>query len=82
MHRSRTVQDDRPRLDALGIRLYYLPAYSPELNAIEPWFEVAKYTDMPVRTYYSVLDLTTAVNQLSNPRKYVCNTIHNTNHGE
>jgi transposase len=63
MHRSHTVQDDRPRLEALGIRLYYLPAYSPELNAIEPWFGVAKHTEMPERTYYSVPDLTKAINR-------------------
>jgi putative transposase len=63
MHRSHTVQDERPILLEQGIRLYYLPAYSPELNAIEPWFGVAKHTEMPERTYYSVPDLTTAINR-------------------
>jgi putative transposase len=62
LHRSHTVQDERPLLDALGIRLFPLPAYSPELNAIEPWFGVVKHTEMPQRTYKTVPDLITAVN--------------------
>lgn len=62
MHRSHTVQDERPLLDQLGIRLLPLPAYSPELNAIEPWFGVVKHTEMPERTYQSVPDLLAAVN--------------------
>jgi len=62
LHRSRTVQDERPLLDALGIRLYPLPAYSPELNAIESWFGVVKYTEMPQRTCKTVPELLSAVN--------------------
>lgn len=62
LHRSHTVQDERSLLAELGIRLFPLPAYSPELNAIEPWFGVVKYTEMPQRSYKTVPDLITAVN--------------------
>ena len=54
MHRSQTVQQALPELEQRGIRLYYLPPYSPELNAIEPLFGVVKHTEMPERTYRTV----------------------------
>ena len=40
-----------------GIYLYYLPAYSPELNRIEPVFKQAKHHDIPVRSYTTKADL-------------------------
>ena len=36
---------------ALGIYLYFLPPYSPELNEIEPVFRQVKYQEIPVRSY-------------------------------
>jgi transposase len=63
MHRSKVVQEALPALAERGIRLYYLPPYSPELNAIEPLFGVVKHTEMPERTYRTVpllLDAITA----------------------
>ena len=62
MHRGKTVQQALPDLEQRGIRLYYLPPYSPELNAIEPLFGVVKHTEMPERTYRTVPLLVDAVN--------------------
>jgi putative transposase len=62
LHRSHRVRDALPTLEQQGIRLYYLPPYSPELNAIEPLFGVLKGTEMPERTYTTVPALLDAVN--------------------
>jgi hypothetical protein len=35
------------------IYLYYLPPYSPELNAIEPVFKQVKHHDIPIRSHTS-----------------------------
>jgi putative transposase len=51
----------RRDLIALGIYLYFLPAYSPELNEIEPVFRQVKYQEMPVRSYTSRAGLREAV---------------------
>jgi len=61
MHRSRVVQEALPALAERGISLYYLPPYSPELNAIEPLFGVVKHTEMPERTYRTVPALLDAI---------------------
>jgi putative transposase len=53
IHTSKSVKAARPGLRDLGIYLYYLPAYSPELNRIEPVFKQVKHHDMPVRSYTS-----------------------------
>jgi len=62
LHRSHVIQDAQPALAERGIRLYYLPPYSPELNAIEPLFGVIKSTDMPERTYPTIPQLLDAIN--------------------
>ena len=61
LHRSRVVQTARPALRAQQIYLYYLPPYSPELNAIEPVFRVVKHDELPERRYPTVPALTAAV---------------------
>ncbi len=61
IHISRVVQEARPALAAEGITLYYLPPYSPKLNAIEPYFGTIKYHDLPDRTYPTMTDLEAAV---------------------
>src|SRR5439155_18230615 len=62
LHRSHVVQEALPALQERGIRLYYLPPYSPELNAIEPLFGIIKGTEMPERTYPTLPLLLDAVN--------------------
>jgi transposase len=51
----------RRELIASGIYLYFLPAYSPELNEVEPVFRQVKYQEMPVRSYTSREALRAAV---------------------
>jgi transposase len=51
----------RRELIGRGIFLYFLPAYSPELNEIEPVFRQVKYQEMPVRSYTSRAALREAV---------------------
>jgi transposase len=61
IHTSKAVKAARLDLRRLGIHLYYLPAYSPELNRIEPVFKQVKHHDMPVRSHTSKDDLRQAV---------------------
>jgi transposase len=61
IHTSKVVKAARPGLARRGIYLYYLPAYSPELNRIEPVFKQVKHHEMPVRSYTSKADLRQAV---------------------
>ena len=61
LHVSKVVKAARPGLAQLGIYLYYLPPYSPELNEIEPVFKQVKHHDMPVRSFTTKADLRAAV---------------------
>lgn len=61
IHTSKVVKAARPELAKLGVYLYYLPAYSPELNRIEPVFKQVKHHDMPTRSFTSKADLRVAV---------------------
>ena len=61
IHTSKVVKAARLGLAKQGIYLYYLPAYSPELNRIEPVFKQVKHHEMPVRSYTSRAELRQAV---------------------
>lgn len=61
IHVSQVVRDALPALTAQGIELYYLPPYSPELNAIEAVFGGIKAHGLPERRYTSVPALLEAV---------------------
>ena len=61
IHTSKVVKAARPGLAKLGIYLYYLPPYSPELNRIEPVFKQVKHHDMPTRSFTTRADLRKAV---------------------
>jgi transposase len=61
IHTSKVVKAARPGLAKLGIYLYYLPPYSPELNRIEPVFKQVKHHDMPTRSFTSKADPRKAV---------------------
>lgn len=61
IHTSKVVKAARPGLTKVGVYLYYLPAYSPELNRIEPVFKQVKHHDMPTRSFTSKADLRVAV---------------------
>ena len=61
LHTSRVVRGARRDLARRGIYLYYLPAYSPELNAIEVVFRQVKYHEIPERSHATRAGLRQAV---------------------
>jgi transposase len=61
IHTSKIVRRARRGLAALGIYLYFLPPYSPELNRIEPVFRQVKHQEMPQRSHTSRTGLREAV---------------------
>jgi transposase len=63
IHVSRVVKAAEPDLAAEGITFFYLPPYSPKLNAIEAYFRGVKHYDLPERTYATVNDLGAAVDR-------------------
>jgi putative transposase len=63
LHVSKVVKAARPGLAKLGIYLYYLPAYSPELNEIEPVFKQVKHHEISKRSHTSKGELRATVEQ-------------------
>ena len=63
LHISKVVKAQRRALAQQGIYLYYLPAYSPELNAIEAIFRQVKYHEIPQRSHTSKTELRESVEQ-------------------
>lgn len=61
IHRSTETRTALPALWARGVYLYFLPAYSPELNDIEAAFRVIKHQHLPERRYATVPVLLDAV---------------------
>jgi transposase len=61
LHVSQVTKAARPGLAAEGIYLYYLPAYSPELNEIEPVFKQVKHHEIPTRSHTSKAELRESV---------------------
>jgi putative transposase len=61
LHRCQAVREALPRLWARRIYFYFLPPYSPELNAIERRFRVIKHDDLPARVYTPLAALEAAV---------------------
>lgn len=63
IHTSHVIKDALARLRHKGIHVYYLPPYSPELNRIESFLGVVKYTEMPERSYQTMPCLMQAINK-------------------
>jgi hypothetical protein len=61
VHHSQPVKAALPRLEALGVAFYYLPAYSPKLNRIEPEWHALKYDRLAARSFTSGPALKAAV---------------------
>jgi hypothetical protein len=61
LHISKAIKARRRERARSGISLYYLPAYSPELNEIEPVFKQVKHHEIPVRSHKSKAELREAV---------------------
>lgn len=51
VHRSKAVQEKRSGWKRAGLRLLFLPPYSPHLNAIEALWRHVKYRWLPVEAY-------------------------------
>jgi hypothetical protein len=64
VHHSQAVKDALPALAAAGIELFYLPPYSPELNAIEGLWRRVKHEELPVRSYPTAQALQAAVDHV------------------
>lgn len=81
VHRSGLVKRGQPHLDRAGVRLYFLPPYSPELNRIEPEWRAIKYEGLPTRSYTCGAALKDAVDaallaRSSYPRSAHASTIY------
>ena len=63
MHTSKAFKAHRKALADEGIYLYYLPAYSPELNLIEPVFKQVKHHEIPNRSHKTKAELRQSVEQ-------------------
>jgi len=63
IHISKVFKAQRRELARQGIYLYYLPAYSPELNEIEPVFKQVKHHEIPQRSHTSKEELRASVEQ-------------------
>ena len=61
LHTSAAVKAARTGLAKRGVYLYYLPAYSPELNDIEAVLRQIKHHEIPTRSYTAKADLRAAV---------------------
>jgi putative transposase len=61
MHTSKAFKARRKELAGRGIYLYYLPAYSPELNRIEPVFKQIKHHEIPRRSHRTKAELRASV---------------------
>lgn len=61
IHTSLQVRGALPRLKKRGLHLFYLPAYAPELNDVEPVLGVLKRLYLPERSYTSLERLLAAV---------------------
>lgn len=61
VHTSQPVAAASPQLAGADVPLVYLPAYCPELSAIEPDWNASKQHQLPVRSFTHVADLKRAV---------------------
>jgi hypothetical protein len=61
VHKNKAVQAEQLAWATAGIDLVYLPAYSPELSAIEPVWNDVKAHQLPIRSYTQAGQLKQAV---------------------
>ncbi|MDT0478017.1 transposase, partial [Streptomyces sp. DSM 41014] len=60
---AKAFKGRRRQLEKIGVELFYLPPYSPELNDIELVWRQAKYADYPQHTQTSTDDIGQAVDE-------------------
>jgi putative transposase len=61
VHKSQTIREGQPALVAADVHLVYLPAYCPELSAMEPVWNDVKQHWLPIRSFARVVELKHAV---------------------
>lgn len=61
VHKSQTVREAQPALVAADVHLVYLPAYCPELSAMEPVWNDVKQHQLSTRSFEHVAELKRAV---------------------
>ena len=63
VHKSTEVKAAQADLEAAGIHLFYLPAYSPQLSEIEPIWQAVKHHEMQTRSYTEIKAMKQSVEQ-------------------
>ena len=63
VHKSQTVREAPAALIAADVHLVYLPAYCPELSAMEPVWNDVKQHPLPIRSFERVAGLKHAVDE-------------------
>lgn len=61
IHKSKAFQEARKKWRERGLRILFLPTYSPELNIIERLWQFVKYRWLPFSAYESFKSLKTAI---------------------
>lgn len=63
VHKSDLVRQELPELERAGVRICYLPSYTPELSKIEPIWQDVKYHEMTQRSHTEVKGLKRATEE-------------------
>jgi len=74
VHHASIVKERVPALQAAGVRFFFLPPYSPELNLIEPLWRQLKHQDLPHRSFLTLDELHGAVTTALRTRAQSCQT--------
>jgi len=64
IHTAKTFKAAMARWQAKGLRLFFLPSYSPELNLIERLWQEIKYRWLPLWAYESWHKLKAALDEV------------------
>lgn len=64
MHTAKVLQEAKARWQQKGLRLFFLPSYSPELNLIERLWQEIKYRWLPLWAYESWPKLKAALDEV------------------
>ncbi len=64
IHTSQAFQEKRDAWEQMGLFLYFLPGYSPELNLIEILWRFIKYQWLPFSAYLNFRTLVEAVEDI------------------
>ena len=76
VHKSTVVKAARPRLADAGVLFYELPAYSPQLNRMEPEWHAVKYRGIHTRTHDTGVVLKASVDAALTRRADVYRGLH------